>query len=161
MSQLQRYILTMVTVAVVLFLALGVAMFGSQMATAAPAGQEIPAVGAGGYRPSYANLFARAVTTSTATTYGPVVDVTLYDESELRLGVDQTIVDAVANTVTVSLQNSMDRVNWTTTALASNVTTDTTTWMTTTVPLGRFWRAAVTPSNGNPVTVTLDAVLEP
>jgi hypothetical protein len=163
MNQLQRYILTMATVALVLFLALGVAMLGSRMATAAPAQQEIqPQMVSGSYRPSFASLFSGRVTTATgAVSYGPAVDVMLYDESELRLNVDQTLVDAIANTVTVSLQHSMDQVNWTSTALATAVVTDTTTWLTTTVPIGRYWRAAVLPTNGNPVTVTLAAVLEP
>lgn len=161
MSKLQRYILTMVSVALVLFLALGVAMLGSQMATAAPVEQQIPAIAAGGLRPGAASLFNSVVTSETAVWYGPATDVTLYDESELNFVVDQTVVAGAPNTVSIAIENSWDRVNWTRTVVTATNTNDQNLIVTDTVPLGRFWRVRVAPTNANPVTVTVNAVLEP
>lgn len=161
MSRLQRYVLTMVSTAIVLFFALGVAMLGSQMATAAPAQQEIPAAASGAYRPAAAQLFNSAVTSATAVWYGPAVDVMSFDESEINYVIDQAPVAGVPNTVSLALENSWDRVNWTRTVITAGNFEDKSLIVTDTAPIGRYWRLRVAPTNANPVTVTVNAVLEP
>lgn len=156
MNRKVNYALSAGFLALVLVAALAIAM-------AAPAAhaQEIPAASVSRNAPTFATLFTGVVNTATAaSTYGDVYDVTPYDGAEMQLVVDQTVVAAAANTTTVVIQYSNDRINWTDQAVKSGNTADLNEWSTPTVT-GHYWRAKVTPSNALPVTVTLSAVMKP
>ena len=156
MNKLQRYLLTMVSTAVVLAFVFGIAMVGS-----AAYAQEIPAASVSRDAHTYATLFTGVVNTATAaSTYGAAFDVTPYDETETQLVVDQTLVAGAPNTVTVVLQYSNDRVNWTDLSVQSGITEDTNIWSSQVIT-GHYLRTKVTPTSVDPVTVTLSAVLEP
>lgn len=156
MNRKVNYALSAGFLALVLVAALAVAM-------AAPAvhAQEIPAASVSRNAPTFATLFTGVVNTATAaSTYGDVYDVTPYDGAEMQLVVDQTVVAGAPNTVTIALEYSNDRINWTSSAITSNVVADYNGWFTPTIT-GHYNRIKVTPTNVNPVTVTVSSVLEP
>ncbi len=158
LNKLQRYLLTMVSTAVVLAFVFGIAMVGS-----AAYAQEIPAASVSRDAHTFGTLFASRVTTATgAATYGSAFDVTPYDQAEMQIVVDQgALVAGAPNTVTIALESSNDRINWTSGAILSAVAVDTNTWLTPTIT-GRYNRVKVTPSSdGTIVTTTVSAVLEP
>ncbi len=162
LSKLQRYALTMISSAIVLAMAFGIAMYGSA-AYAAPQAQELPAASVASNGPTFATLYAGRVTTATgAVTYGTAFDVTPYDSTETQLVVDMgTLVAGAPNTLTVGYQYSNDRINWTDLSLTANITNDQNIWSSHVIT-GHYLRANLTPaSNGTLVTVTLSSVLEP
>lgn len=138
-----------------------VAVLAVAMTAPVARAQEIPAASVSRNAPTFATLFTGVVNTATAaSTYGDTYDVTPYNGTETQLVVDQTLVAGAPNTVTVVLQYSNDRVNWTDLSVQSGITEDTNIWSSQVIT-GHYLRTKVTPTSVNPVTVTLSSVLEP
>lgn len=143
-----------VLLAGVLLAALVVAMFAGLRPAAAAPGEQIiqPMTG------PVLNFATRKVLTSTVW-YSQQAQWGTMKTAETQYTVDQTIVAAAANTVTFSLQRSNDGVNWVDYTLVNANVADANAF-TTTVTEGKFVRLKITPTNANPVTVTVNTLLK-
>jgi hypothetical protein len=102
--------------------------------------------------------FAQNTAVATSTTqYGPILNIAAWDDTEMQYVIDQGIVPTNANTITVSLDYSNDKVNWSTTALVTANAADASGWLSPGLT-GAYGRLRMAGTNTNTVTLTFIAL---